>query len=520
MDPCCQHLPPRPIPNEFQCEEKIIVDDSDDDNGNDDEDAGADVFVVLGEDEEDDESEDCDGYTYQFSCTVPYRRQQQQQQLQEQQEHYESSKQQQQRKYLTFQCRGRSVGVMSEPDTHNNNKINNEIVGVGVDDEGKTGHGDDDEHDDDGEQPMLDPFFFDEGYTLAGRTGFQVWAGSRLMLESLLYPFNPSQQQQQQQQQRLLSQSSASESPSPPSTTPGQDIVDTPRLQYWQRRILEKQSSSSPSQSQERQIDDDEDRHRHRALKILELGSGVGLVGSSLAALGHQVVLTDLPTLVKHSVLPNMKLNSFRKKSNKNIKDRPFAAEDPPLPPLWLSSIISGGRDAQKNCARGYHICPIQAGNDQDFGWMRELSLDWTKPLQVQVPNADQSLQGLDLVVASDCVWLKSMLDSLLDTVASIFDVSGPQTSFILSFQRRDKNGRNRNIPNQTPDRSSKPPDSSSMFTTVESILEAIDQRGWTWECLAWRYTMVEAEEHEKEECNGGDMLRREVYVVEVRPSS
>ena len=495
MDPCCQHLPPRPIPNEFQCEEKIIVDD--DDNG-DGEGAGADIVAVVvgeededGDDNDDSESENYDGYTYQFSCTVPCRRQ-----LQQQQEQDDESSKNSQRKYLTFQCRGRSVGVMLESDTHNNNSKNNNI------------DVDDDIDDDDDEQPMLDPFFFDEGYTLAGRTGFQVWAGSRLLLESLLYPFTSTQQQQ-----RLLSQGS--------STTPSEDIVDTPRLQYWQRKILRMQSSQTPSKSQKSQ----DDNEIPRALKVLELGSGVGLVGTSLAALGHQVVLTDLPTLIKHSVLPNMKLNSFRKKSNKDSKDRQITAEDPSSPPSWLASIISGGKDTRKNAARGYHLCPIQAGNDQDFGWMRELSLDWTKPLQVQVPNADQSFQDLDLVIASDCVWLKSMLDSLLDTMASIFDVSGSQTSFILSFQRRDKNSRNRSIPNQTHDRSSKPPDStssssSSMFTTVESILEAIDQRGWTWECLAWRYTLVEAEEHEKEECDGGDMLRREVYVVEVRPSS
>eukprot|EP00957_Ditylum_brightwellii_P064268 4877192-Ditylum_brightwellii.AAC.1 len=34
----------------------------------------------------------------------------------------------------------------------------------------------------------VDPNFFDTGYALAGHTGFQVWAGSQLCLETLTFP--------------------------------------------------------------------------------------------------------------------------------------------------------------------------------------------------------------------------------------------------------------------------------------------------------------------------------------------
>lgn len=50
---------------------------------------------------------------------------------------------------LDFSCRGRSVGVLlkNEPDVADE-ELESEIA--------------------------VDPFFFDDGYTLAGRTGFQV----------------------------------------------------------------------------------------------------------------------------------------------------------------------------------------------------------------------------------------------------------------------------------------------------------------------------------------------------------
>jgi hypothetical protein len=78
----------------------------------------------------------------------------------------------------------------------------------------------------DTELTAVDPNFFEQGYSLAGRTGFQVWAATRLMLECLLYPLDG----------------------------------DCDRLTTIQRDI---QSSKK---------------------KILELGSGVGVVSLSIAA--------------------------------------------------------------------------------------------------------------------------------------------------------------------------------------------------------------------------------------------
>ena len=98
---------------------------------------------------------------------------------------------------------------------------------------------------------QVDPNFFDAGYTLAGKTGFQVWTGARFLLETLLWPNNK---------------------------------MDGKRLQYWQESLVD--------------------------MNILELGAGVGVVGMSLASMGANVLLTDLPTLVEHAVEPNLIRNA------------------------------------------------------------------------------------------------------------------------------------------------------------------------------------------------------------------
>ena len=58
------------------------------------------------------------------------------------------------------------------------------------------------------------------------------------------------------------------------------------RMSYWQKRLTSND------------------------LDILELGAGIGLVGTCLAAAGANVLLTDLPVLVEHGIKLNLKRNS------------------------------------------------------------------------------------------------------------------------------------------------------------------------------------------------------------------
>jgi len=81
------------------------------------------------------------------------------------------------------------------------------------------------------------------------------------------------------------------------------------------------------------------------------------------------------------------------------------------------------------------------------------------------------------VIVASDCAWLASLLELLLDTVAAIWEQrrtrqqmdDGNCPKFLMAFQRRDKNI------------------GSALFTTVTHLEQTIQQRGWTLRLLAWR---------------------------------
>ena len=126
---------------------------------------------------------------------------------------------------LEFHCRDRSIGVL----------VGDEPVAKKI------------------EAPSVDPFFFDPGYYLAGKTGFQVWPGSRLITEALTWP---------------------QEAASP----------DSARIMDLQNRVA-------------------------NGARLLELGAGTGLVGATLAAAGGQVLITDLPTLVTNAVIPNLERN-------------------------------------------------------------------------------------------------------------------------------------------------------------------------------------------------------------------
>ena len=296
---------------------------------------------------------------------------------------------------LTFHCRDRSVGVLNDQESKLTNSDMEETE----------------------EDTAVDPNFFQQGYTLAGRTGFQVWAATRLMVESLLFPLDS----------------------------------DCDRLTTIQREI---QSSKK---------------------RILELGSGVGVVSLSIAAsTGSQVLLTDLPALVEQSLLPNLKLNQ-----RTSIDKTDLSSSQ--LPPQWL---YEASRDLEFEEEEDNENIVFPIGDKG--GWASIAVVDWTMPLNSQVSKVAPMI---DYIIASDCVWLVSMMDSLLDTVHAIFQAN-PLARLLLSFKRRDGTD-------------------STMFTKVDSVVEAVKARGWSLECLAWRYATSEDNEGTKE-----------VYLLEIAPSS
>ena len=118
-------------------------------------------------------------------------------------------------------------------------------------------------------------------------------------------------------------------------------------------------------------------------------------------------------------------------------------------------------------------------------GWASIATIDWTEPLNEEVA----SISSLDWIIASDCVWLRSMLDSLLDTVASLFELN-PNARLLLSFQRRDSGD-------------------NTKFSNVSSIIDSVRRRKWSIDCLSWRHVRQE-----------GERELKEVFVFEIGPKS
>ena len=261
----------------------------------------------------------------------------------------------------------------------------------------------------DDEDYTVDPNFFDEGYSMAGSTGFKVWTGSRLLIETLVWTRSS----------------------------------DGGRLKEIQQSM-------------------------RNGARLIELGSGVGVVGTYLSAIGAQVLVTDLTTLVENAIDCNLLRN---KKLAKSISAE---TGDDGGCPSWL------GADTMK------------IGR----GWANSTPLDWTIPLDEQLTEEQSS--SIDLIVASDVVFLASMLNSLLKTVDSLFQASASNNpSFILSFQRRDAiDG-----------------EESVQFTTVKGVIAAVKDRGWKLNCLAWRPVTVMKE-------YGGVIKEEqsEVFVFEIKP--
>ena len=327
---------------------------------------------------------------------------------------------------LEFSCRRGSVGVLEEHEVEPRSSRQEEL--------------------EEATYEQVDPQFFDPGYTLAGATGFQIWAGTRLLIEALLVPLT----------------------------------TDCPRLQEIQRDLHGTHQHSHQEQRPTK--------------RILELGAGIGVVGIALAAelVDAQVLLTDLPTLVDHATQWNLDANRYRMIRATGAAEAASPSPSPP-PNDWFPTE------------------PVLMGYQNNNGWAATAPLDWRIPVQEQLPLSAYS--NLDYIVASDCVWLVSMLDALLNTVASIFDASASSSSspptLLLSFQRRDTSEG----------------DDSPNFTTVQRVIHSVTARGWRMECLAWRPVgrgmtpPINESSTTDDHDDGDDPDEKEVFVFAIRPT-
>ena len=250
-----------------------------------------------------------------------------------------------------------------------------------------------------------DPFFFEKGFYMEAKTGFQVWPGSRLMVEAFT-------------------------------------------------------CSSEVSPNANGIIEHLKDQLSHGGkLNILEVGAGMGVVGSCLAAAGGNVLITDLPVLVEHGIGRNLcrngRANSIRTDSDEEACN-------------WQQSCPKFLIDA---CA--YETTTDAASYDAvklGRGWARAAVLDWFKPLNEQLPLSTTS--DIDVIVACDCIFLRKLANPLLTTIATIFEHSiAKNPKFFFTFQRRNMLG---------------------LFIQLEELLGMFEERGWAVECVAWRDVDVE----------------------------
>ena len=424
----------RPPSRAFQCQERIVREDE---------------LAADCEARGDDSYDDYYSSVVAFECTVAASRS-----TNQKEEELETPEK------LTFWCREPSCGVLrtapsaavvdsteitQKDDTDNNTLRIAETAAVKEDD------------------GAVDPSFFDKGYTAAGKTGFQVWPGSRLMVEALAFDTGSSGYQ------------------------------DPPALQKWQQALLRQQQTVSLPSNQE----------ESRPLRILELGAGVGVVGASLAAAsnGAQVLLTDLPTLVTESLWPNLQRNANQSSATRDKS-----------PPEWLLAPAPAPKDTTKDDDEMSCI-PVPRPVPIGSGWVATAPLDWTQPVVDQQLTLQQC-QAVDIIIACDCVWLVSMLDGLLNTVQEIFKAhdEGGKPTLLMSFQRRD--------PQETANRSE-----TCMFTTVDRVINEIKKRQWSLECLAWQPVRYETEERIDDTTNNNgasgkeyDANVKEVFLFEIKP--
>ena len=228
-------------------------------------------------------------------------------------------------------------------------------------------------------------------------TGFQVWPGSRLMVESFTCANDLTMDENNK-------------------------CTRVARLRDWKDRLAK------------------------GGMNILEVGAGIGVVGTCLAAAGGNVLVTDLPVLVEHGIQPNLRRNS-------TTLPAPSMSECPEF-------LATKEDESQFNA------------NAIGEGWARAGVLDWFKPVSEQLSAETSS--NIDVIIACDCIFLRKLVDPLFATVSTLFEHSMSRCpKFLFTFQRRNMMG---------------------VFIQLEELLGRIDERGWMVECLAWRTVHVEGD--------------------------
>lgn len=191
--------------------------------------------------------------------------------------------------------------------------------------------------------------------------------------------------------------------------------------------------------------------------RVVELGSGTGLLGLCAAAVGGHVLLTDIAAVAKTSLKQNVLLNSSSSSSNAEsagssstsggsssgaaaagAADSGAPSADAPAAASSVSSVVDGvdggtvstpGEDAGESWAEAVPV-GVHGGSAS------AAALDWTVPVTDQTAPNDP--RNADLLIACECVWLEELAGPFVDTIFEL--MQGPKSPACLLCYRDRSN--------------------------------------------------------------------------------